>query len=79
MPSREQDMSAGEALKQFREEVPTLGLLGIKHHISSEKAYTVDADVQLVCKYLMAYRKGGLKGIDKLYRDGKGVAVVWTR
>ncbi len=64
-------MSPGEGLKQFREEVPTLGLLGTQHLISSEKPYSVDADVQLVCKYLQAFDRG-IKGIDRLYRDGEG-------
>ncbi len=56
-------MSLEEALKQFREEVPTLGLLGKQHLILSEKPYSVDDDVQLVCKYLQAYEGG----IDRLY------------
>ncbi len=61
-------MSLEETLKQFQEEVPTLGLLGKHHFILSEKPYSLDDDVQLICKYLQAYEKGG---IDRLYRDGE--------
>ncbi len=68
-------MSPGEALKQFREEVPTLGLLGKQHFVRSDKPYSVDDDVQLVCKYLQAYEKGikekGTKGIDRLYQESE--------
>ncbi len=62
-------MSLEETLKQFREEVPTLGLLGEHHFIFSEKPYSLDDDVQLICKYLQAYKKGK---IDRFYQDGEG-------
>ena len=42
-------------------------LLGSPHHIHSRIPYTVDSDVQLVCKYLQAY---STKKIDSLYRGG---------
>ena len=64
-------MSPGEALKQFCCEVPVLGLIGTQHMIPRDKPYSVDEDVQLVCKYLRALSIGGTKGIDKLYREGK--------
>ena len=35
------------------------------------RAYVVDEDVQLVCKYLKAYQVGGKNGIDKLYKECK--------
>ena len=63
-------MTSGEALKQFRDEVPALGLLGTQHFVHPEKPFTVDNDVQLVCKYLKALQLGGRKGIDRLYREG---------
>ena len=63
-------MSPGEALKQFCCEVPVLGLIGTQHMIPRDKAYSVNEDVQLVCKYLKAHKTGGTKGIDKLYREG---------
>ena len=66
-------MSSEEALKQFCEEVPTLGLLGKKHFIFSDKPYRVDDDVQLVCKYLQAYDTGGNIRIDRLFRESE-----WT-
>ena len=61
-------MSTDEALKQFQEEVPTLGLLGTPHYIRPETRYSVDEDVQLVCKYLRALSNGK---IDRLYREGR--------
>ena len=70
VPSRKKDMSCGEAMKQFREEVPTLSLLGTVHTVRAEKPYTVNDEVQLVCKYLQAYDRGGVKGIDRLYKEG---------
>ena len=70
VPSRE-DMSSEKAMKQ---EVPTLSLLGTFHTVRAEKPYTVDKDVQLVCKYLQAYddNKDGVRRIDRLYRDRDG-------
>ena len=65
-------MMPGEALKHFREEVPVLGLLGTAHYINPDTPYSVDEEVQLVCKYLKALRVGGLKGIDRLYLEGEG-------
>ena len=70
-------MPPGEALKQFRVEVPALGLLGTSHYIHPETPYSIDPEVQLVCKYLSAYKIGGLKGIDRLYREG-GVPVKFS-
>ena len=64
-------MTPEEALKHFLQEVPTLGLLGTPHYIRPDTPYTVDKEVQLVCKYLKALQIGGKKGIDKLYREGE--------
>ena len=60
-------MSPEEALKHFKEEVPTLGLLGSSHLIDSTCDYSIDDDVQLVCKYLKAYES---KKINTLYKEG---------
>ena len=57
-------------MKQFREEVPTLSLLGTVHTIHTEAPYDVNEEVQLVCKYLLAYDIGGVEGIDRLCSDG---------
>ena len=70
VPSREKDMTSKEALEQFREEVPTLSLLGTTYTVHPNTPYTIDDEIQLVCKYLQAYEKGGLRGIDRLYREG---------
>lgn len=63
-------MTPEMSLKEFFEDIPALGLLGTPHMVYSETPYVVDNDVQLVCKYLKAYRVGGTKGIDKLYKEG---------
>ena len=73
VPSRISSQSPTQALAQFKEEVPALGLLGVPHVIHQNTPYTLDDDVQLVCKYLQAYQlyleKGGQKGINRLYRE----------
>ena len=71
VPSRDENMMPGEALKHFQREVPALGLLGTPHYIHPDTPYTVDEEVQLVCKYLKALRVGGTRGIDRLYQEGK--------
>ena len=54
------------SLKQFIEDVPALGMLGAPYIINSSTPYTVDEDVQLVCKYLRAYYS---TEIDRLYTE----------
>ena len=71
VPSLDLSMTPEEALKHFQQEVPVLGLLGTPHYIHPDTPYTVDEEVQLVCKYLKALQIGGKKGIDKLYREGE--------
>ncbi len=61
-------MSAEDALEHFKNEIPTLGLLGTPHLIDTNRDYSIDDDVQLVCKYLKAY---DTKKIDTLYRERK--------
>lgn len=73
VPSRISSESPEESLAQFIEEVPALGMLGVPHAISHNTPYTVDKDVQLVCKYLNAYWEcmdhSKARGINKLYRE----------
>ena len=71
VPSLDLSMTPEEALKHFQQEVPALGILGTPHYIHPDTPYTVDEEVQLVCKYLKALQIGGKKGIDKLYREGE--------
>ncbi len=66
MPSRDKE-SVGESLKLFYREVPALQLIGSPQYIHPDIPYAVDADVQLVCKYLQAYK---IKKIDRLYKEG---------
>ena len=77
VPSHDHSMTPGEALKHFQQEVPTLGLLGTPHYIHPDTPYTVDEEVQLVCKYLKAFKVGGMIGIDRLYKEGKGME-LWS-
>ena len=58
------------SLKQFCDEVPVLALIGEKHPIYMDEPYSIDKDVQLVCKYLRRFDVGGTRGIDKLYNEG---------
>ena len=71
VPSRISSESPKESLVQFVEEVPALGMLGVPYLIRHSTPYTVDEDVQLVCKYLKAYytERNRKKIIDKLYRE----------
>ena len=64
-------MTPDKALKCFQQEVPALGLLGTPHYIHPDTPYTVDKEVQLVCKYLKAFQIGGKKGIDRLHQEGE--------
>ena len=73
VPSQIGSESPKQSLKQFFDEVPALGMLGVPYPINPNTPYTVDEDVQLVCKYLKAYwvfmEKGGQKGINKIYGE----------
>ena len=68
-------MCSEEAMKQ---EVPTLSLLGTVHTVQPENPYTIDDDVQLVCKYLQAYDdpRGRGRRIDRLYRERDGQIII---
>ncbi|XP_019857334.1 PREDICTED: uncharacterized protein LOC109585637 [Amphimedon queenslandica] len=61
-------------LNTFKELLPTFNFIGAPKHISSSWPYKVDDDVQLVCKYLKAYKAeqenpGTREGINKLFND----------
>ena len=76
MPSRDKNVTAGEALKLFHRDVPSLKLLGTPHYIHPDIPYTVDEDAQLVCKYLRAFKtktKDGSWAIDRLFREGHNI------
>jgi len=70
VPSRVQ-MQPPESLRAFYEDIPALGLLGTSFFVDPDTPFVVGADVQLVCKYLKAYKTGGSSGIDRLYRDSE--------
>ena len=70
VPSLDHTYNPEESLRIFCEKVPTLRILGSPHVINLATPYVVDQDVQLVCKYLRAYKIGGTKGIDRLYKEG---------
>ena len=50
----------------FYKEVPILRLLGSSRCISSDTPYKVDDEVQLVCKYLRAYKE---ERIDQMFSE----------
>ena len=72
MPSRE-GISPEEALECFLDEIPPLRLIGTPHYIKPDIPFSVDSDVQLVCKYLRAYKaqlEGNFEfGIDRKHVD----------
>ena len=69
VPSLDRSHKPEESLQIFSSDIPTFGLLGTADSINQkELIYTVDRDVQLVCKYLKAYEIGqGDEGIDRLF------------
>ena len=64
-------MDSEMSLREFFEDIPALGLLGTPYKVEPEVPYVVDEEVQLVCKYLRAFKIGGTKGINKLYKEGE--------
>ena len=63
-------MEPKESLKKFLDDIPILGLVGTPDIVSPRRPYVVDEDVQLVCKYLRAYKgRTGKNGIDKLFKE----------
>lgn len=70
VPSLGDNIHPQICLKCFCDDIPVLALIGVGHMIDKSQSYSVDEDVQLVCKYLKAYSVGGTKGIDRLYREG---------
>ena len=67
VPSRDIRTTPDKMLEQFLSDIPTLDLIGTPHLISNS-TYFIDDEVQLVCKYLKAYKK---KKINQLFKTGK--------
>ena len=69
VPSRDLNLTPDKALQQFYGDIPILGLpgLGSPHLIPNQTPFIVDDEVQLVCKYLKAYKEGR---INRLYKIG---------
>jgi hypothetical protein len=73
VPSQIGSGTPKESLANLIEEIPALGIVGEPCPIDQKTKYTIDADVQLVCKYLNAYqtyKKNGRGGINQLYNGG---------
>ena len=73
MPSRNKNVTAKEALELLYDEVPALYLVGTPHYIQPSIPFSIDNDVQLVCKYLQAYKtkdRRQQRMIDRLYKEG---------
>lgn len=79
VPSRERSITSAEALDLFYADVPTLGLLGARYDVHTDTPYSVDDDVQLVCKYLQALKtevvvdSKKIKVVDRLYKEGTSI------
>ena len=58
--------SVDKTLELFYSEVPILKLFGTPHLVEPDVPYDVDSDVQLVCKYLRAYKTNN---INRLHHD----------
>lgn len=73
IPAKELKCDLEEYFQKFTEEVAVLGLLGDAHQVEASTEYTVDADVQLVCKYLRAYDE---PKINRMYQEGECVCIM---
>jgi hypothetical protein len=71
VPIRE-GQNPDSSLELFCNEFPALQLIGRPRCIREDNPYNVDSDVQLVCKYLRAYKMEGdtTHGINKLHPRG---------
>ena len=76
VPSYGLNTQPEDSLALFLQAIPTLALLGSTHQVYPQMQYVVNEEVQLVCKYLRAYKNTGAldKGIDRLYREGWSVS-----
>ena len=63
VPTYELNTQPEESLKLFLQDIPTLDLVGCTHTVLPEMPYNVDDEVQLVCRYIDAYKKTGNKGL----------------
>ncbi len=52
---------------KWHEIFPSLYLLGRIYYVEPDESYEPDSDVQLVCKYLQAFKYGK---IDQQYKEG---------
>ena len=67
VPSRSSQMSTEITFQKFCVDFPIFNLVGTAHLIRNEIPLSVNKEVQLVCKYLKAYKE---KRIDRLYKNG---------
>ena len=63
VPSYGLNSNPSDSKKKFLQDIPTLALLGSIHRVLPEIPYNVDDEVQLVCRYLNAYKKTGNIGL----------------
>ena len=73
VPSQIGSGNPKESLANLIEVIPALGIVGEPCPIDRRTKYTIDADVQLVCKYFNAYqtyKENGCGGINQLF-NGK--------
>ena len=67
--------SPDDSLKNFYDEIPALGLLGTPHLVHPTAPYVVDEEVQLVCKYLRAYKSNK---INRLYKESESFLITFV-
>ena len=65
MPSAHSPTPSSENLKLFKDMFPVLKMLSSEYQVDGHEEYLVDDSVQLVCKYLNAYKNNR---INKLYK-----------
>ena len=67
VPSRDLNTTSDVLLELFCKDIPIAFLIGTPYLIQNKTIIHVNAEVQLVCKYLKAYKENE---IDRLYKDG---------
>ncbi|CAI8052619.1 E3 ubiquitin-protein ligase rnf213-alpha [Geodia barretti] len=81
VPSQIGSGNPKESLANLIEVIPALGIVGEPCPIDQRTKYTIDADVQLVCKYFNAYqtyKENGCGGINQLF-NGRDIVKFSTQ
>ena len=68
VPNSDVGKTCEQTLKEFKQNFPTLSLLGTTHLVPESSPVDITEDIQLICKYMKAYDSGK---IDTLFLDGE--------